>query len=124
MDAVPWRSRKWVAIGVDLLVVFCIYFGVLSLRFDGSIPDVYVSRFLAFMPFVLATNAIVGLHIHAHRSDAPRLQVGAAALASGSMTVAVGFLLGHPVPNSVLIVGALGSAVALLGARALGRSAH
>ncbi len=95
--SVPWLSRKWVAIALDVLIVFGVYTGALLLRFDGRVPGVYVSGFRTFLPIICATNAVVGLHVHGYERDRSLSRVAAAALGSGFLIVAVGCRVRSPV---------------------------
>jgi hypothetical protein len=119
--AVPWLSRSWVAIALDILLVLAVYLGTLLLRFDGAVPGEYLSGFWASIPFIATTYVVIGLLARSYSPGAPLVRVGAVALASGLMVAAAGTLTVRPLPLSVMFLGALGSAIGLAGVRLLGR---
>ncbi len=120
--SVPWLSRTWVAIALDVLIVSGGYTGALLLRFDGWVPGVFASGFRTSLPIICATYVVVGLLVHGYERDRSLSRVAAAALGSGFLIIVAGVVFDRPLPRSVLVLGTLVSAVVLIGVRALGRS--
>ena len=58
---VPLRPSRWVAIGLDSVLVVAAYGGALFFRLQGSVPSWYAERFAASIIVIVATYVVIGL---------------------------------------------------------------
>jgi hypothetical protein len=114
-----WPARRWIAMGLDAVVVVVAYLGTLLVRFDGGIPSGYWANFLTLIPLVLA--AFLGINLLARtysRDGAIRAAVSGFVTGIGIALVFI-FISSspRPLPLSVLLLGALGSVVGFVAIR-------
>ena len=117
------RLRRDVPLGMlDAAAVLTAYLVLLVLRFDGQVPGEYWENFVAYAPLVLLIhvlcNYLFGLYgqMWRYASIQEARRVVLSGMSAGALVVGLGAAVGgpiHPVPLSVLALGALLSLVAI-----------
>ena len=79
---VPLRPSRWVAIGLDSVLVVAAYGGALFFRLQGSVPSWYAERFAASIIVIVATYVVIGLLNRVYSPRGTVLRVLAASLLS------------------------------------------
>ena len=107
--ATPMRPSRWAAVGVDAVVVVAAYAGALVFRFERDIPSLYLTRFAAFIPLIVATYVVAGYFTHVYSSHERVLRVLASSLLSLSLILALEVPTGYAyvLPLSVVVLGGL-----------------
>jgi len=120
---------------IDAMLVSGTYYVALNLRFDGDVPRYYGLRG-AFSPFILApitchllANSLAGVYriVNRYIGLVQAMQVAEAGIVSTLvvLTIAIGWPGDtRPMPLSVVLVGGLGTTVAMVGVRFYGRVFH
>jgi hypothetical protein len=112
---VPLRPSRWVAIGLDSVLLVAAYGGALVFRFSGSVPSWYAEQFAASIILIVATYVLIGLLNWVYSPRRTMLRVFAASLFSLCLVVALSEFMARPLPLSVTVLGGLVSLVGLAG---------